>query len=295
MILKLKNSIWMIDLLTVKKNIIMVTTKKINGLGIMLLLCIFSVCFSGCDRGKFNIFTVEDDIDLGDEVHAEILANPDLYPLLSKEDHPELYGHLERIRDVILASDLVKYKNKFNWDVHVIHDDEVINAFAIPGGRTYYFTGLMKFLENEASFAGVMAHEIAHVDLRHSTARLSKMYSYQTLLSILLGDNPSIAAEIAANLALGLTALAYSRSDEFEADEYSFKYLGPAEHDPRGVAYFFEMFDLDNPPSSVSTYFSTHPYAGDRVNEIHKLFEESDYGQGNLFTERYQEIKDLLP
>ncbi len=121
------------------------------------------------------------------------------------------------------------------------------------------------------------------------------MYSYQTLLSVILGDNPSLAAEIAANLALGLTSLAYSRQDEYEADEFSLKYLGPTDHDPRGVAYFFEKLDLNDPPSAVETYLSTHPYAGDRIEEIYRLFEELGYDDGNLFTERYQQIKNLLP
>lgn len=262
-----------------------------------LVLFLFSIVliFNSCDRGKFNVFSVDDDIQLGQEVHQEILNDPDNYPILSKQEHSQLYGHLERIRDVILESEDVKYKDRFEWEVYIIHRDDMINAFAIPGGRTYYFTGLLRFIEDEASLAGVMAHEIAHVDWRHSTARLSKMYSYQTLLSIILGDNPSLAAEIAANLALGLTALAYSRQDEYEADEYSLRYLGPAEHDPRGVAYFFESFDLNDPPSTVETYLSTHPYAGDRIIEIYKLFDELGYSDGNMFTERYLEIKNLLP
>jgi beta-barrel assembly-enhancing protease len=274
------------------KHIVM-KTHLLKSFLVFSLLSIF--ISSGCDRGRFNVFTVQDDINLGDEVHAEIIGDPATYPILDKNIHTALYAHLNRIRDVILASPEIKYKDAFNWEVYIIHDDNVINAFAIPGGRTYYYTGLLKFLEDEASLAGVMAHEIAHADWRHSTARLSKMYSYQTILSIILGDNPSIAAEIAANLALGLTALAYSRQDEYEADEYSLRYLGPAEHDPRGVAYFFEMFDLDNPPSTVSTYLSTHPYAGDRIVEIYRLFAELGYDEGNRFAERYQQIKALLP
>lgn len=260
-----------------------------------ILLFVLFAFVSGCDRGKFNVFTVQDDIELGREVAAEIENDPQTYPILDRNEFPELYGHMDRIKNVILSSTEIKYKDEFEWEVSIIHDDDIINAFAIPGGRTYYYTGLIRFLDDEASFAGVMAHEFAHVDWRHATARLSKMYSYQTLLSVILGDNPSMAAEIAASLALGLTSLAYSRQDEYEADEFSLKYLGPTEIDPRGVAYFFEKFDLDNPPSAVETYLSTHPYAGDRIDEIYKLFEELGYEDGDRFTERYSEIKDLLP
>ncbi len=253
--------------------------------------------FNACDRGRLNIFSLQDDIELGHEVHNEILLNPQTYPILNKNEHQELYNHLYRIRDEILASGDIKYKNEFEWNLYII-DEDIVNAFAIPGGNTYYYTGLLRVLENEATLAGIMGHEIAHADLRHSTARLTKMYSYQTLLSIILGDNPSIAAEIAADLALGLRALAYSRQDEYEADEYSLKYLGPTEIDPRGVAYFFELFDFDpdDPPSQFATYFSTHPYGLDRIDEIYRLFnEEYNFDEGELFEDRYQEILNLLP
>ncbi len=116
----------------------------------------------GCDRGKFNVFTVQDDIELGREVAAEIENDPQTYPILDRNTHEELYAHMYRIRDVILASDEIKYKNEFEWEIYIIDDDEIINAFAIPGGRTYFYTGLIRFLDDEASFAGVW-HTKSHM------------------------------------------------------------------------------------------------------------------------------------
>ena len=87
------------------------------------------------------------------------------------------------------------------------------------------YTGLLKFIDNEATLAGVLGHEIAHAERRHATQRITKAYGVQILLSIVLGEKPAQIAEITANLFAGLALLTNSRADETEADEYSFGYL----------------------------------------------------------------------
>jgi len=148
-------------------------------------LSVFGFIFTSCDDGSLNIFTLEDDIEMGREITNEILANPSEYPVLDEYEYPAAYGHLRRIRNDILASGKVRYADRFDWDIYII-DQNVLNAFALPGGNTFYYTGLIKYLDNEASFAGIMAHEFAHCDRRHTTARLTKLYGYQLLLSMLL-------------------------------------------------------------------------------------------------------------
>ncbi len=249
--------------------------------------------FPSCDDGRLNVFSVDDDIQMGREITEEILANPDDYPVLDENEYPEAYEHLRRIRDGILASGELKYADRFDWDVYII-DEEVLNAFALPGGNTFYYTGLINYLDNEASFAGVMAHEFAHCDRRHTTTRLTKLYSYQILLSMLLGDDPSLAAEIAAELALGLTALAYSREDEYEADEYAVNYIYPTNWDSRGVAYFFEKMELEE-GADWMIYFSTHPHPNDRIEKIYEHWDALGGKEGNLYENRYQALKESLP
>ena len=61
----------------------------------------------------------------------------------------------------------------FDWELKIIHDDETLNAFCAPGGYIYVYTGLIKFLAHEDNLAGVIGHEIAHADLRHSTQQLT--------------------------------------------------------------------------------------------------------------------------
>lgn len=258
-------------------------------IGMITLLMLAS-----CDDGRVNVFSVNDDIQMGEEITNEILANTAEYRVLSRAQHPAAYAHLDRMRDGILNSGKLKYKDRFNWKVFIIHDDNVINAFALPGGNTFYYTGLIKFLDNEAMFQGVMAHEFAHADRRHSTTRLTKVYGYQIVLGMMLGNNPSLAGTIAADLAMGLGALAFSRKDEYDADEHAVKFLYPTEWDSRGVADFF--IKLDSPPQgALMTYLSTHPSPDDRIQQIQKHWQALGGKVGQTHTDRYQLFKNSLP
>lgn len=262
----------------------------------LLLTFVIAISFMSCRKdggSSFNLFTISDDIQLGREITEEILSNPQDFPVLDEKDYPEAYEHLRRMRDYILTNGNVKHADVFDWDVYII-DEDVLNAFALPGGNTFYYTGLINYLDDEASFMGVMAHEFAHCDLRHSTARLTKMYGIQVLAAILLGNDPSLAAEIAASLAMGLTQLSFSRQDEYEADEYAVRYIYPTNHDSRGVAYFFEKMELED-GSDWMIYFSTHPHPNDRIDKIYEHWENLGGKEGEKFPDRYQDFKNSLP
>ncbi|GAO30293.1 hypothetical protein JCM15548_12554 [Geofilum rubicundum JCM 15548] len=253
-----------------------------------------ALLLGSCDDGKVNFFTVNQDIQFGEEVLAEILADPATYPILSESEYPEAYAHVRNIRNSILASGELKYADRFDWDVYIIQDDNVLNAFAVPGGKTFYYTGLIKFLDNEASLAGVMAHEMAHADKRHSTSVMTKQYGYSVLLSVILGSNESTAVDILESLAMGLGSLKFSRDHEYEADEAAVTYLYRTDYDARGVAYFFEKMDPEE-QSAVEVYLSTHPSPVDRIEKIHERHQELGGKEGDKFTTQYQELKNKLP
>ncbi len=264
--------------------------KKLKLLFIISLAIFFS---TSCEEGKINVFSVEKDLELGQEVTREILNNPQEYPILDRSEYPDAYAHIERIRDGLLNSGEIKYADKFEWEVFII-DKEVLNAFALPGGNTFYYTGLIKFLDNEASLAGVMAHEFAHSDLRHTTTRMTKMHGVQTLLSLIIGEEPSLVEDIAAQLAAGATSLAFSRKDEYEADEYAVRFLYETDWDARGVAYFFEKMDTEEGAEWMK-YFSTHPNPSDRIEKIKEYHKNLGGKEGEKFTDRYTDLKNSLP
>ncbi len=256
-------------------------------------IVLLSLILVSCDDGKVNFFSVEDDIALGEEITAEILNNPEEYPVLDPAQYPEAYAYVNRIKNEILESDEIRYHDRFEWNVYIV-DKDVFNAFAVPGGNTFYYTGLIKFLDNEASLAGVMAHEIGHADRRHSTNRLTKLYGFQIVASLLLGNNPSLIQQILADLALTTTALSFSRQDEYESDEFAVKYLYHTEIDSRGVAYFFQKMDAESNPDWM-VYFSTHPPDEDRIEAVYEYHQSLGGKPGNLFEERYEQFKNMLP
>lgn len=238
-----------------------------------LLLFVTAIGFSGCgddDRGGgINIFSVEDDIQLGRDLRDEILANPQEYPILKEAQHPDAYAYLRNIVDDLLASGEVKYAEEFAWEVRIIDDAEVLNAFAAPGGYIFVYTGLIKFLDEKDDFVGVMGHEIAHADLRHSTQQLTQQYGVSTLLSLILGQDQ----ELLENVLGSLLGLKFSRDDESQADVFSVIYLCETEYAANGAASFFEKLlaqGTANPPA----FLSTHPSPENRVEDINMEAED---------------------
>jgi predicted Zn-dependent protease len=261
-------------------------------------LLMVMILFAGCSKkddnndNTFNLFSVEDDVAFGTELQNEIRSNPAEYPLVSKTQYHDAYFHINRIRDSVLQSGKLIYADKFDWEVDIIQNDSVLNAFCAPGGYICVYTGIIKFLDNEAQLAGVMGHEMAHADRRHSTDQLTKAYGIQLLLGILLGNNPGQMAEIAASLAAGVATLAFSRDAEYEADEYSVRYLHETAYDSRGVGGFFQKLDNSVQPPE---FLSTHPHPENRYDKIQELWVELGEVEGLTFAENYQNVINSLP
>lgn len=224
------------------------------------LMVPFFLSCNGDGSGKINLYTIEDDIELGRQLRAEIASDPSTYPVLSQTLYPEAYAHLYEIRDSILASGAVYYADDFEWELQIIHDDETLNAFCAPGGYIYVYTGLIKFLAHEDNLAGVIGHEIAHADLRHSTQQLTQAFGLSVLLAILTDSDPGLLGEVAA----GLINLSFSRADEREADEASVDYLCNTDYAADGTAGFFEQLEGFELPE----FLSTHPSSETRVEDI---------------------------
>jgi predicted Zn-dependent protease len=252
------------------------------------------LAFSGCSKSDsvINLFTLDDDITLGQNADAQIRKNPQLYQVLDSAQYAAAYQHLYRIRNTILASGKVKYATTFPWRWTILHNDTVVNAFCLPGGYMYVYTGLIKFLDNEAQFAGVMGHEMAHADLRHTTDQLTVTYGLNLLLDLVLGNNQNQLEQIVTDLATGLGTLAYTREQEYMADKYSVIYLYPTEYDASGIGDFFVKIEGEPRPP---TFLSDHPSPEDRLQKINEEFQALGGVHGGTFIERYAQFKSSLP
>ncbi|MCJ8166230.1 M48 family metalloprotease [Pontibacter sp. E15-1] len=234
-----------------------------------------------CDNGDGVLFSVDDDIKLGQQVSEKIDSTNRAQGKLiernsSSAKDQQAYQHLDKIVNRVLNSGKVKYRQEFPWSVKLIKDDQTLNAFATPGGHIYVYTGLIKYLADEDHFAGVLAHEIAHADRRHSAKQLQRDYGIALLLSVALGNDPGTLQQIAAQLTGSLAGLKFSRDAETEADSYAVEYLGGTNYYAcDGVAGFFQKLEQDAAQSGAPPEFlSTHPNPGNRIEQISQKAEK---------------------
>ncbi|OGK11002.1 MAG: hypothetical protein A2W80_06945 [Candidatus Riflebacteria bacterium GWC2_50_8] len=171
-----------------------------------------------------------------------------------------------------VARKLIKQveRKDLTWRFAVLNTDEV-NAFAAPGGYIYVTKGLLKMCQTESELAGVVAHEMGHVDKKHSVRQAEKA-GLMTALVIGMGlyKKTQKAAPIAA-IAAYFANLKFSRDDEYQADACAVKYMHASGYNPQGLLTFFEKINKDSKASKVTKYFSTHPPTTDRINAVKKL------------------------
>jgi len=252
------------------------------------LLSILTVpaCKSGF--GGINLFSINEDIKLGKQVSQQIESDPKQFPILRERGNEEVYRYIRKITNNILNSGKVKNKDNFAWEVKIIDDPKTLNAFATPGGHIYVYTGLIKFLDSEDQLAGVMGHEIAHADRRHSTRQMTQLYGVQALLGIVSGkSDPGMIEQIAA----GLVSLKFSRNHETESDKYSVIYLCGTEYNSAGAAGFFKKMEGQ---SGTPQFMSTHPNPGNRVKKIEDQAGALSCSGSKTNKSEYDRIKSLL-
>lgn len=229
---------------------------------IILLVSTLTSC------GKINLLSLEDERQLGEQTKAQIAADPRQFPILNRATNPQAYAFIEGIARDILNSGQVEHRDDFQWEVSIINDDKTLNAFCTPGGKIYFYTGLMKYLDNSSAVAGVMGHEIAHADQRHSGKQLTNQMGLQVLLAIVSGSTSNEVGQMVGLLS-GLGALKFSRDHETESDSYSVRYLCPTKYQSDGASYFFQkLIDQGQASSGTPTFMSTHPDPGNRVANI---------------------------
>jgi predicted Zn-dependent protease len=272
---------------------------KLSTLALILLSSILWTCkkksedgtTATCSPVDINLFSLQRDKDLGAQVEQEIANNPSQYPILNPTTYATAYSHLNRITNKILNSGNVQHKSDFLWKMYIIKDDNTLNAFCTPGGYIYVYTGIIKYLDSEDDLAGVLGHEIAHADQRHTTETMTRDNGIGLLLSIVSGQNQSGLVALVKNL----SDLKYSRCHESEADDYSVRYLSGTNYRCNGAASFFEKIQASG-GSGTPAFLSTHPDPGDRVLNINRISAEKGCNTSTPASDAaYTDFKNSLP
>ncbi len=252
----------------------------------ILLFLLLVFISQSCNRftSGFNLFPVGTDLNFGAQVSTEF-DQSNAAMILDSARNTEIYAYLYAVRDSIFLHNEVDHEGSFPWRIRIIKDDATLNAFCTPGGYIYFYTGILKFLENEAELAGVMGHEIAHAAKRHSTEALTRQFGIELFTQLLIDT----AYQGMAQVASGLTQLSYGRSAETESDEYSVKWLHNTSYRASGAAGFFERIQSKG-GSQTPTFLSTHPDPGKRVEHMKSLHLELGNKPGNDYADRYKRM-----
>lgn len=271
---------------------------KISKLVLVSILFLAASCGVVDERNKgkgFNILPLSADKNFGAQADKQISSDPQQFPILDPAKYADVYSYVNKIRNTILNSGKVDFLNEFEWKIKIIHDDKTLNAFCTPGGYIYVYTGILKFLESEDQLAGVLAHEIGHADMRHSTRQITTTYGIsfasEVLQLIILGQSsPTIT-----QLSTSLIGLQFSRPHETEADQRSVLYLCNTPYNADGAAGFFEKLQKQGQGSKVPAFLSTHPNPENRIEHFHNARVTMGCQGKNTFKEEYQRMVAKLP
>lgn len=226
-----------------------------------LVLLGLGSCGSLGDTTGALLVSDQDEYAIGQQFDVNLRADAKQYPLydLSTRSHQQVKdyvdGVVKKILDQVPANERPAYFNRFKV---TIIDAPVINAFAVPGGFVYVYTGILDTLRNEAELAAILGHEMTHVIHHHYRVLLAEQYGVQAIVNAVGGDSSGLA-----RIATGLLALKLSRDHETDSDKNGTLLSGKAGYNPLGVADFFKRM-----PEGTLEVLSDHPSNTSRVEAV---------------------------
>jgi beta-barrel assembly-enhancing protease len=216
-----------------------------------------------------NSYTPEQDVQLGREAAAQVRRQMPMLDDDRTEDFVERIG--ERLIDEI-PSEFRQPQFRYTFEVVNLRE---INAFALPGGPMFLNRGMIQAARTEGEVAGVMAHELSHVILRHGTVQATKGQKFQLgalagqVLGSIMGGRKGAAVADATQLGLGAYFLKYGREFEREADLLGAQLMARAGYDPREMATMFETIERQG-GNRGPEWLSSHPNPGNRAEAINR-------------------------
>lgn len=251
----------------------------------LLVIATFSVSAFGADKdikekddpneignrdvGKgVNFYSLEKEIALGKQLAQDVERQAKII------DDPVVAEYVNRVgQNLVRNSDA-----KVPFVIKVV-DDEAVNAFALPGGFFFVNSGLILKADTEAELAGVMAHEIAHVAARHGTRQDTRgqIANLASIPLIFMGGWTGYGIRQAAQLAIPVGMLQFSKGFEKEADNLGLQYMYKSGYDPVAFVDFFEKIEAmeKRRPGTLAKVFSTHPMTEDRIEDAQKHIEDN--------------------
>lgn len=248
-------------------------------------------------RSQFQAMSRDQEIEIGESVKDELTDEyGGAFPDQSVQNYVREVG-LRLVEHVE-----PQYKD-LPWEFTLL-DSEVINAFALPGGKVFLSRGLVVMMRDEAQMAGVIGHEIGHVTARHINDRIARQTGFAVGATVLGAVSRSDAARIGASVIVGaggVYMLSYGRDEEIEADTLGMRYMARAGYDPRAQLEVMEILRDASGGSHPPEFLSTHPLPQTRIQRIEReLRRDYAHTQDNPDYQRYPDrfrtrMLDRLP
>jgi predicted Zn-dependent protease len=212
--------------------------------------------------------SVEQEVALGLQAAPEMAAQ---YGGL--EQNPQAQALVDQIGSLIIGRSDAS-KGPYQFEFHLLDDDQTINAFALPGGQVFITQGLLSRLQTEGQLAGVLGHEIVHVVGRHGAEHIAKQQLTQGLtgaavLATYDPENPNSMRTAQVAMLIGqLVNMRFGREDELESDRLGVRYMAQAGYDPRAMIEVMRILEEASQGQRPPEFFSTHPDPGNRIQQI---------------------------
>jgi len=256
----------------------------------LVSISVFLSCVATGPKGNKSFIFIDSatEISLGKQAEKQVLAQTKTLADADWQSYVNKVGQ-----------SLAKFSQRkdLTYSFTVLNSKE-INAFALPGGPLYIYTGLLKLMDDEAELASVLGHEIGHVDGHHAVRQMQPVVGLSAIEALAFGEN-SPAAQQALNMVLGIALTGYGRGQELEADQFGLFYTHKAGYDPAGaVRVFKKLAALPGAEKGDRNFFeklsATHPETKERIAKLEAETKKLPPG-GKTNRETFQKMKKRLP
>ncbi|AKU90444.1 M48 family metallopeptidase [Vulgatibacter incomptus] len=208
------------------------------------------------------LLPLSEEVSLGKQLSADVDKQEKVL------NDPEVQAWVNQLGQKIVAASGDKRKG-VRYTFTVIDKPGVINAFALPGGHIYVYSGLITAARSEAELASVLGHEVGHVTERHAAKSLGTAYGLEALSTVALGKKPGTVTQIASGIAAQGYMSRHSRDAERDADTKGLDYLIRAGYDAKAMPRFFqELVRVSGKSSSLEQFFASHPDPAERAKTL---------------------------
>lgn len=256
----------------------------------VLSVVMLSVATASCETNPYTgrhqllMTSVADEMTLGTQAYSQVKSDPKVRLSQDPREVEPVNRVAARIIDAAKRSKYADMAKQFQWEVTVIKDDKMANAFALPGGKIAVYTGIFPIAKTEAGLAAVMGHEVVHALARHGAERMSQGQLTNVAMQVAgaaagASGGGGLMSQ-AAMAALGVGAqvgvlLPFSRKHESEADYIGILLAADAGYDPRESVRLWERMEQLSSGGGSAEFLSTHPGHETRIQQLKEWMPEA--------------------